>query len=234
MRRNPRLAWLAGYALAAVAALAKGPQGPVYFVAIAAALLAWQRDWRFLFSRWHAAGVLTFVLAVGVWQMPLLLAVGPFEASQVWAEGGNVGSRFQWNDLSRTVSHWVEFPFQLLGSMLPWSLLVPALASRWFRQSLGDAKPLATFVVVVWVVALPTCWLPTEARPRYLMALYPCAALLFALLVQRSWEAQQLGWWRRSWTNILQTGAICCSRHPLPCWVPVSLPASDGSSSSKA
>ena len=43
----------------ALAGLAKGPQGPVYFVAITTVFLLWRRDWRFLFNRWHLAGLAT-------------------------------------------------------------------------------------------------------------------------------------------------------------------------------
>ena len=45
-RGDLRLAWCGGYAFAALAGLAKGPQGPIYFVAITTAFLALRRDWR--------------------------------------------------------------------------------------------------------------------------------------------------------------------------------------------
>ena len=47
----PSVAWSAGYALAALGALAKGPQAPVYFVLATGAYLILRRDWRWLFAR---------------------------------------------------------------------------------------------------------------------------------------------------------------------------------------
>ena len=50
MRRWPVLAtWTAGFSLAALAALAKGPQGPIYFiVSTVVYLLIVRRDWHYL------------------------------------------------------------------------------------------------------------------------------------------------------------------------------------------
>ena len=56
--------WLAGYGLAALATLAKGPQAPVYFAAPVFLFLAWRRDWRTLLSRSHLAGLALFA-AIG-------------------------------------------------------------------------------------------------------------------------------------------------------------------------
>ena len=214
-RNDPRLAWLGGYALAALAALDKGPQGPVYFVAISGVFLALRRDWRFLLCRWHAAGVVLFVALVCAWNVPFALALEPAAAWHVWSEEGNLAARFQWTDLARAARHWVSFPFEVFGSMLPWSFLLAALPTRWFRQNLGSARPLVALALTACAVAFPTCWLPVDSRPRYLLSLYPCVALLVGLLIQRSWEAEQFGWWRRSWDRFLVTGAGLILAAPL-------------------
>jgi 4-amino-4-deoxy-L-arabinose transferase-like glycosyltransferase len=205
-RRDPRVAWLAGYVFAALAALCKGPQGPVYFVAITAAYLGLRRDWRFLFSRWHVAGLATFAAVVAAWLVPFAVKLGADSAWRVWMEGGHLSSRFQVASWSKAFSHWAEFPFEVFGSMLPWSFLLPVVFTRWFWRGVGEARPLATFVVTAFLVALPTCWLPTESRPRYLMSLYPMVALVVGLIVERSCQAEQTGWWPRSWDNYVVTG----------------------------
>jgi 4-amino-4-deoxy-L-arabinose transferase-like glycosyltransferase len=205
-RRNPRLAWLCGYALAALAALAKGPQGPVYFVAITGVYLLLRRDWRFLLGRWHLAGVGLLIAIVAIWQVPFMLSLDPSTAWRVWAEEGNLATRFQVTDLPRAFEHWTSFPFEVFGAMLPWSLMLPVLATRWFRQNLDEARPMFIFAATALAVTFPTCWLPVESRPRYLMSLYPCVALLVGVVVQRSCEAPQIDWWRRSWDNFLLTG----------------------------
>ncbi len=217
-RHDPRLAWLAGYSLAALAALCKGPQGPIYFVAITATYLALVRDWRFLLCRWKLAGLAAFAAIVALWQVPFALAVGPEDAWRVWTEEGNLGSRFHVESWSHALAHWGEFPLEVFGALLPWSFLLPVAATRWFWQSTGTARPMAVFVVTAFAVAFPTCWLPLESRPRYLMALFPCVALLVGLIVQRSSEAEQIGWWRRSWDNYLATGIALVLAAPLAVW----------------
>jgi 4-amino-4-deoxy-L-arabinose transferase-like glycosyltransferase len=214
-RRDPRLAWLGGFALAALAALAKGPQGPLYFVAITATFLGLRRDWRFLFCRWYLAGVAVFVLVVGSWYVPFWLALDARLALRVWTEEGNLGSRFEWTSLARAMKHWAEFPLEVFGSMLPWSFMLPVLFTRWFRGAIGPARPYVAFLSTACVVVLPTCWLPLESRPRHLMSLYPCVALLIGLVVERSALAPQIGWWRRSWDNFLLTGTALILGAPL-------------------
>jgi 4-amino-4-deoxy-L-arabinose transferase-like glycosyltransferase len=214
-RRDARLAWLVGYSLAALAALCKGPQGPVYFVAITAAYLVVRQDWRFLFSRWHLAGVATFVAIVAVWQVPFAIALDPAAALRVWTEEGYLGSRFQVADWSQAFEHWAVFPLEVFGSLLPWSFLLPVLTTRWFWNCTGGARPMAVFAITALAVALPTCWLPVESRPRYLMSLYPCVALLVGLIVERSCAAEQVGWWRRSWDNYVVTGIFIVLAAPV-------------------
>jgi len=218
-RRDPRLAWLIGYALAGLAALAKGPQGPVYFVGTTTVLLCLARDWRFLFSRWHALGLALLLAIVGSWYVPFLITLDGPAALEVWMEGGNLGSRFQSTGIAQVLKHWVEFPLELFGAMLPWSFLLPPLATRWFRERIGSARPYLVFLLTACAVALPTCWLPFESRPRYFMALYPCVALLVGLVVERSATAVQQGWWARSWDNFLVTGL------PLVLFAPLALGA---------
>src|SRR5487761_134999 len=55
------LTWILGYGFAGLAALAKGPQGPIYFVGAVVLYLVGRRDWRFLFSGRHLVGAAVFV-----------------------------------------------------------------------------------------------------------------------------------------------------------------------------
>jgi 4-amino-4-deoxy-L-arabinose transferase-like glycosyltransferase len=207
-RRDPRLAWCAGYAAAALAGLAKGPQGPVYFIAATVAYLCVERDWRFLFSRWHLAGCMLFLAMIGTWQMPFYLSLDSANAQAVWSEGGDLAKRFQYSSVSRTLRHWGAYPFEVFACTFPWSFLLPALATRWLRRNVGAARPLFVFLLTACAVALPTCWLPADSRPRYFMSLYPCIAVLTGLIIERSWESQKIGWWQRSWDRFLKC-AVC-------------------------
>ncbi len=214
-RQDPRLAWLVGYSLAALAALCKGPQGPVYFVAITGVYLVVRRDWRFLFSRWHLAGAAMFVAIIAAWQVPFAIALDPAAALRVWTEEGNLGSRFEVARWRKLLEHWAVFPLEVFGSLLPWSFLLPVLATRWFWSCTGGARPMAVFAIAALAIALPTCWIPVESRPRYLMSLYPCVALLVGLIVERSCAAEQIGWWRRSWDNYVVTGIFVVLAAPM-------------------
>lgn len=202
-RHNAAHAWLIGYACAALAGLAKGPQGPLYFVAICVVYLCLRRDWRMLFSPWHAAGLSTFAAMLAVWQVPFLCELDAAAVSAVWAEGGEISGRFDYSNPRRVLGHWLGYPFEVFACLLPWSFLLPVLTSRWFRRHVGAAAPMVGFALTAWAVALPTCWLPADSRARYMMSLFPCAALLVGAVVERSWEAGQHDWWSRSWDRFL-------------------------------
>ncbi len=206
-RSSPRWAWIAGYALAALAGLAKGPQGPVYFVAITTVFLLFRRDWKCLLSPWHLTGVGVFALILGAWQLPFTLALDSTSTQAVWSEGGQLGARFHYASVGQALRHWGSYPFEVFGCLLPWSFLLPVLCTRWFRQNIGSARPMVVFLLTACAVTFPTCWLPAESRPRYFMSLYPCLALLVGLVIQRSWESRQLGWWQRSWDQFLVAAA---------------------------
>ncbi len=207
-RRDARLAWCAGYALAAAAGLAKGPQGPLYFVAITSVFLILRRDWKFLFSRWHLAGLAAFALVLGCWQVPFLLKVGPAGVEAIWSEGGEVGSRFHYGTLRHALARWSAYPLEVVGSTLPWSLMLLVVPTRWFRSNLGDARPMFAFLLTALAVTFPTCWLPADSRPRYFMSLYPSMALIIGLAIERCWESSRDSFWLRSWDRYLSLGTL--------------------------
>ncbi len=206
VRHDARSAWLWGYFAAALAGLTKGPQGPIYFVAITCLFLAARRDWRFLLSRWHFVGIAMFVVILGIWQLPFLQSLDWKHARAVWSEGGEVGTRFQYASLGKALGHWLGYPFEVFACMLPWSFLLPVLATRWLRENLREARPMVLFLLTACAVAFPSCWLPAHSRARYFMSLYPCIAPLMGLVVERSWQATSDGWWQRSWDRYLRGG----------------------------
>ena len=77
--------WIAGYGLAAFGALAKGPQAPIYFVAVTGMFLVMHREWRRLFSWPHLAGVGVFAGIIACWQIPFFLKLGWPAVRAVWA-----------------------------------------------------------------------------------------------------------------------------------------------------
>ncbi len=209
MRRWPIAAtWAAGYALAALAGLAKGPQGPVYFVGATWLYLMANRDWRTLLNVRHLVGWLAFALVLGSWQVPFLLTADWQDVKAVWSEGSAFGSRFHYSDLAAVAGHFFGYPLEVLGCMLPWSFMLAVFASRQCRATLGAARPYAGFLLIACLVAFPTCWLPADSRPRYFMSLYPCVAALVGLACQRSWEIGKAGWWQAVWKRFLGCNAL--------------------------
>ncbi len=140
--------WLAGYGLAGLGMLTKGPQAPAYFVAGVGLFLLVTRRWRELLRWPHVAGVLMFLAVWAAWEVPFACRVGPPGAWKMLT--ADIGMRFQhpgWSDFFR---HLVSFPLEVLGCMLPWSVLLTAYLWPGFRRSLrsgtgpeGDSPILA-------------------------------------------------------------------------------------------
>lgn len=191
--------WCVAYALAAVAALVKSMQAPVYLCGAVGVYLIWRRDWRTLFSRAHLAGLVTFFAILAAWQIPFYQCLGWEAVRQIWSS--DVGLRLADVSPGIVVKHLATYPWQVLACLLPWSLLLPAYAWPQFRRAIGNAAPMVAFLSVAGLVALPTCWLVPNAKPRYLMPLYPLAAPLVGLVVERVFESRatagsmiRLGW----------------------------------------
>ncbi|MBI3837777.1 MAG: glycosyltransferase family 39 protein [Planctomycetia bacterium] len=173
------LTWSLGYTLAALGALTKGPQAPVYFVACCGAYLLWRRDWRWLLSRGHLAGLACFAVSVGAWLVPFAIASGWRAVDDIWT--GLAEDRFRFDGLLR---HVATYPFDTFGCLIPWSPLLCLLAKPSVRKSLLANRPQVQFLIVALVVTYPTVWFAAGAMGRYYMPLYPCLAVLIGLVIE--------------------------------------------------
>jgi 4-amino-4-deoxy-L-arabinose transferase-like glycosyltransferase len=210
LRGRPALAWLAGYALMALAALTKGgPQPPVYFVGSVTLYLVVTGQWRRLFSRAHLAGVLTGAALVGAWAVPYYLDQGWDNLHALWM--GDTATRFQDWKVSEVLLHLAGYPLEVLGCTAPWSLLLLAYLSAEFRRSLGGARPQAVFAAVCLGLAFPSCWLPPGGQTRYLTPLFPCLAVLVGVVVQRCGEAAAASALRAGWRWYLRVAAAAAA-----------------------
>ena len=200
MRRWPAaLTWSLGGALAALAALAKGPQAPVYFAGGTIMYLLLNRDWRFLLSWSHALGWCVFAAVLGAWLVPFTLAQDAGAVASIWTQEGHLASRFMYPTVGEALLRWARYPVESFGAMLPWSLTLLCYSSRRFRAALGPTRPYVRFLATCCLVAFPTCWLPAYSVPRYFMPLYPCLACLVGVVVSQAWAwrrevALQRGW----------------------------------------
>lgn len=200
--RSRTLTWCLGYSLAGLGALVKGPQAPAYFVGACAVYLLVQRDWRWLFGRGHAWGVLCFAAIVGVWLVPFA-ATNWESVGDIWA--GLARDRFTTHGLAR---HLVTYPFETFGCLLPWSPLLIALLMPSVRKSILASHPETKFLLVALAVTYPTVWLAAGARGRYFMPLYPCLAVMVGLVVEHCTARTASRGARLFWRQFLGAMAI--------------------------
>ena len=197
--------WMAAYFLVALGTLAKGPQAPAYFVASVGLFLLLTGRWRFALSGAHLAGIITFIVVWGAWQVPFAKEIGYAETLAIYVQ--DVGFRFVDTSWITILKHLAEFPLEVfLGCMLPWSLLLLPYINPDFRRAIGPARGNVMFLACVIGVTFPTVWLVPGGRTRYFLPIYPCFALLIGLVVDRCLAAQDgyckspsPRWWQRPW-----------------------------------
>jgi len=180
--------WMTAYFLAGLGMLAKGSQAPVYLAASTGVFLLWNRQWRRLFTLSHAAGLGTFVLVFGLWWVPYAVRMGPAAGWRIIVGDTALHVHFR----AEFFQHLWQFPLETLSCMLPWSVVLPLYVSGRLRRSLGPARPMLAFLVICLLATFPSCWLVAGGAPRYWMPLYPCAAALIGVVIQRGLESTAL------------------------------------------
>ncbi len=200
--------WIASYVLVGLAILCKGPQPPVYFLLPVSLYLFWTGQVRRLFRLPHLTGAAVGAALVWAWLVPCALRTS---WPEVWAIFMNdTTGRFRdWKVLD-VARHLLQFPIEVLGSTLPWSLFLFGFASRDLRRALGDARPQTLFLTLCLATAFPTCWIPPEAQTRYFAPLYPCLAVMIGIVVQGCMCAELPAGMRAGWRGFawLLTGVM--------------------------
>ncbi len=196
--------WMAGYGLAALATLAKGSQGPVYFGGSVFVFLAIQLDWRKLFSVGHLLGILTFLGIFGTWLLLYHQQMGLSGVRRIMGEAAS--QRFYMVGPVTLAKHFILYPLEIFACMMPWSVMLLGFARPSFRKAIGNTSSALPFLLTCILVTFPTCWFAIGARSRYWMPLYPCVAPLIGLLIQRCVEAEADSPLRKAWTSFL----VCC------------------------
>jgi 4-amino-4-deoxy-L-arabinose transferase-like glycosyltransferase len=194
--------WMAGYGLAALGALAKGPQAPVYFVAVTWIFLIVRWDWRRLLSWSHLAGVGVFFGIIAAWQIPFFLKMGWPGVHAVWAS--DTAMRIWEINPLAVAKHLVTYPLEVLGCTLPWSLFLQLFLSRTMRREINSAWPMVLFLTICLAVTFPSCWFIPGAHGRYFMPLFPCMGPLIGLVVERCAMNESDPALRRFWQTALR------------------------------
>jgi 4-amino-4-deoxy-L-arabinose transferase-like glycosyltransferase len=204
--------WVAGYALAALGALAKGPQAPIYFVAATGMFLLLQRDWRRLVSWHHLAGISIFFGIIASWQIPFFLKMDWPAVQKVWAS--DTAMRIWEINPLAVAKHLVTYPMELVACTMPWSLFLGIFLTPGFRRTTGlnqltgvKYRPvrsqMVSFLLVCLAVTFPSCWLIPGAHGRYYMPLFPCMAPLVGLAVEQLVIADPESKLHRIWQSSL-------------------------------
>jgi 4-amino-4-deoxy-L-arabinose transferase-like glycosyltransferase len=194
--------WSVAWSLAALGALAKGLQAPVYLLLVSSSYLALRRDWRFLLAPGHALGLGCFAAIVGAWLVPFAVSESQ-SIADIWA--GLARDRFTTEGLWR---HLASYPFETLGCLLPWSPLLFAFLKPSIRRAAIRQGPVIGFLLVAFAVTYPSVWLAAGARGRYFMPLYPCLAVLLGWLVEHCADAAASLEDRRVWRLFLRGMAL--------------------------
>lgn len=190
--------WVVAYLLVALGVLTKGPQAPVYFAASIGLYLFWSRKLRFLVSWGHVLGIVVFAVTLGAWQLPYFLEMGVRGTRHIYL--GDVAMYGQVHTWWHLAEHIASYPVEILaGCLFPWSFLLLAYCWRDFRVQLGSKSDAVTFLTCCIVATFPSVWLVADARTRFYMPLFPCFAILCAIVVEKCVGADDERL-RRFWT----------------------------------
>lgn len=197
-RWHPAWTWIAGYSLAALGALMKGPQAPIYFCAATFAYLIVKRDWRRLFGWEHLLGIAAFIGIVSLWLVPFAQQMGTEATADIWTILAR--KRFGTGGI---IKHLFSYPLETIVCLLPWSPLAIHFIGKRFRVSLTDIKPQLLFLVTAIVVTYPSVLLAAGARGRYYMPLYPLLAVLLGIVIERSVQSSRATYARLGWMRFV-------------------------------
>lgn len=178
--RSPWLIWTLPYLFLGLGCLVKGPVHLLFWFPLLLGTLRSARQMRTLFHPAHFLGLLLMAGIFLPWVILNIRAVGAGDASVGnWAEElavrGDV-SQMEWD-------RWLTNPLKIPGGFLPW--VVPfffALAFLWKKRIRLDPADRADAVLSGSLASIAfgyvlICLLPGGV-PRYLMPVYPLAALV--------------------------------------------------------
>lgn len=214
-----RPAMVGFYAMLALGVFTKGPNGLLPLI-VAVVWLWTEHGVSGLRKLWSLPGVLLFVALGLVWLIPFLtLETGRFVGGVLWLDW--LRYYFRGPRPSAIGGQLVDLVF----GFLPWTLLAPVAAVHAARTR---SEPAVRFTILWFAVQFVVIMVSTNQRVRYLLSLYPGAALLVAW-----WAFDDRRPHRRQRTLVVAgviavaLGAVAFAGRPLPreFWVFVSLVA---------
>jgi 4-amino-4-deoxy-L-arabinose transferase-like glycosyltransferase len=187
---RPEVALVGFYAALALGVFAKGPAG-LLPILVCALWLVITSGVRGLGRLWSPAGVAVFAVVTLGWLLPFLAAGSQSFGEQVLRQDWL--ATYVGPPLPRRVISYVG---DALAGFVPWTILVP-LALLWAFRARRD--PAVRYALLSFLVPLLIIVFSRSRLPRYLLPVYPGAALLAAWWAdahghRRSVLGRILGW----------------------------------------
>jgi 4-amino-4-deoxy-L-arabinose transferase-like glycosyltransferase len=164
------------FVLVGLAGMTKGPAGMGPPLLVAIVYLLTTRQWRLLGRVPWAWGV-PLALVVGLWWYgAVLVRLGGFQALRA-ITGDEASTYFGWRHEVAPAVSWFYIP-RILADFFPWSLLLPAAVVLAVRTVRRHENPFTGFVLAWLAVYFVVFSLLGKKAGRYILPLYPAAALL--------------------------------------------------------
>lgn len=175
--------WMSAGAFVGLASLCKGGLQPLaYFCASVFFYLLYSRNMRYLFTIPMLAGLSCTIAVVAAWMLPYISLHGAAEAKALWLN--DTASRFHSWNMAHFFKHLGTYPLEIFGSILPWSILLPAYLLPSFRDRLSPYKPALMFALFACGFAFLTVWIPPGGQTRYFATLYPMLAIFMGAVAE--------------------------------------------------
>jgi 4-amino-4-deoxy-L-arabinose transferase-like glycosyltransferase len=197
--------WMSSAIIAALATLTKGTQGPVAFFGTIYLFLLIRRDWKCLFNWSHLLGIIIFIGLIAAWQVPFYRVQG-WEGTQL-AWFGEATNRIDTNFVV-LVKHLINFPIEVLGGTLPWSVLLIGFIYIPFWKMDNKIRSSLTFMLLGMLAIFTPVWIIEGSRLRYVMPMYPLLAVICGIVVHQCLLVDITDSLRIFWRNYLRIAGI--------------------------
>lgn len=172
------LLFVVSYLLSAIAFLMKGLPSILFQGITITVFLLYQRQFKKLFSWQHFLGIFIFFTIVGgyFWKYNQYNELTGWVV-ELWDQSGQrTPLDKKWYE---SFLHLFTFPFEQLGHLAPWSILVVFCFRKGFIREI-KANSFLLFVSIVFLANIPIYWISPGALPRYMFMLYPLVFIVFA------------------------------------------------------
>jgi 4-amino-4-deoxy-L-arabinose transferase-like glycosyltransferase len=209
--------FIVSYAFTGFGFLAKGlPSVAFEALTLLGMAILYQR-WKWLFSLQHLAGILFFILPVGLYYFFYSREGDHLTYLFNLIKEASQRTGLESNPLDFLLS-MVRFPVDIIKMLLPWSLLVVFCFQKQFKQTILSNE-LLKFTAIFLIFNLPVYWLTGELRNRYLYMFVPFFMVIIAYFFV-SYKDRLPKF--RQWVDTVFTVFICIL--PLMFLVPLFLP----------